>query len=97
MRTLKFELIEWERDYKDPKTQVERWIDRIVFNLSQLRCGVSCDISNVRVVECVFQNDGHTEKRASVTGYVTKTSRKTTWDDVMDAINKVYAPRYQWC
>lgn len=92
MRVLKFEQITDSRFDADPESKINRIAREILTNLNSL-VGVSVEICTPILLN--GWGDGSFQYRQ--TYFVKKMGRKITWNDIMDAINKVKAPRYQFC
>lgn len=90
-KILKFEQIADSRFVSDTSLEIKRIHDGIINALNTLK-GVSVKTTEVRLLD--RWADGSNQRRQ--TYYIEKTGRKSTWDDVMRAVNEVKAPRYQF-
>lgn len=91
MRTLTFEQIADSRFIADTEAEIKRMEAEITANIAQLH-GVTLRTGVVRLL--AGWGDGTHQHRQ--TYYIRKEGRKTTWDNVMEAVNKVRAPYYQF-
>lgn len=91
MRTLTFEQIADSRFIADTEAEINRIEAEITANIAQLH-GVTLEVGEIRLLD--GWGDGTHQHRQ--TYYIRKDGRKATWDNVMDAVNKVHAPYYQF-
>lgn len=86
-----FEQIADSRFVSDTSLEIKRLHDGIINALKTLK-GVSVKTTSVRLLD--GWPDGSNQRRQ--TYYIEKDGRKTTWNDVMVAVNSVNAPYYQF-
>ena len=91
MRTLTFEQIADSRFIADTEAEINRIEAEITANIAQLH-GVTLEVGEIRLLD--GWGDGTHQHRQ--TYYIRKDGRKVTWDNVMDAVNKVRTPYYQF-
>lgn len=91
MRTLKFEQIADSRFVPDTSIEIKR-IHNGIINAFKNLSGVSVKTTEVRLLD--KWPDGSNQRRQ--TYYIQKVGRKTTWNAVMEAVNSVKAPYYQF-
>lgn len=91
MRTLTFEQIADSRFIADTEAEIKRIEAEISANIARLH-GVTLKAGEVRLLD--GWGDGTHQLRQ--TYYILKDGRKTTWDSVMEAVNKVRAPYYRF-
>lgn len=91
MRTLTFEQIADSRFIGDTEAEIKRIEAEITANIAQLH-GVTLKAGEVRLLD--GWGDGTHQHRQAY--YIRKEGRKTTWNNIMEAVNKVRAPHYRF-
>lgn len=91
MRTLTFEQIADSRFIVDTEAEIKRIQAEITANVAQLH-GVTLEAGEIRLLD--GWGDGTHQHRQ--TYLIRKEGRKTTWDNVMEAVNQVRAPYYRF-
>lgn len=94
MRTLTFEQITDDRFDEDIKNLLSTRVDKITALLSAME-GVRVSHDVLRKMDWDLANgEGNTQYRCRF--HVTKTGRKTTWDDIYRAVNSVKPVPYKF-
>ena len=91
MITMTFEQIADSRLIADTEAEIKRIEAEISANIARLH-GVTLKAGEVRLLD--GWGDGTHQLRQ--TYYIRKDGSKTTWDSVMEAVNKVRAPYYRF-